>query len=115
MALGRCPRMSTQARPTSGAPIPALYADLLDETREEAAAQGLEPLITFDDGNLSDLDIGMKPLADRGMRAIFFPCAGGSGKRAISTRARSGNSLEQGWRLAAMAGRTPTGGAPRLR
>lgn len=60
---------------------PALYGDLLDETRQEAAAQGLEPLITFDDGNLSDVEIGLKPLADRGMRAIFFPCAGRIGQQ----------------------------------
>lgn len=54
----------------------ALYADLLDEVREAAAAQGLDHLITFDDGNRSDLDHGLKPLADRGISAIFFPCAG---------------------------------------
>lgn len=51
---------------------PGLYAALLDETR----AQGLDWLITFDDGNLSDLTTGLPPLADRGMKAIFFPCAG---------------------------------------
>jgi peptidoglycan/xylan/chitin deacetylase (PgdA/CDA1 family) len=55
---------------------PALYADLLDETREAAASQALDHLITFDDGNRSDLDIGLKPLADRRISAIFFPCAG---------------------------------------
>jgi len=55
---------------------PALYADLLDETREAAASHGLDHLITFDDGNRSDLDIGLRPLADRRISAIFFPCAG---------------------------------------
>ena len=55
---------------------PGLYADLLDETREAAAESGIEYLITFDDGNRSDLELGLKPLADRGMTAIFFPCAG---------------------------------------
>ena len=59
---------------------PVLYADLLDETREEAARHGLDYLVTFDDGNLSDLDLGLKPLADRGMTAIFFPCAGRIGQ-----------------------------------
>lgn len=59
---------------------PVLYADLLDETREAAAAHGLDHLITFDDGNRSDLDIGLKPLADRGISAIFFPCAGRIGE-----------------------------------
>ena len=60
---------------------PSLYADLLDETRDAAAANGLEPLITFDDGNLSDLEIGLRPVAERGMRAIFFPCAGRIGQQ----------------------------------
>ena len=55
---------------------PALYADLLDETREQAQHHGLDYLITFDDGNLSDATIGAPALADRNMRAIFFPCAG---------------------------------------
>jgi peptidoglycan/xylan/chitin deacetylase (PgdA/CDA1 family) len=53
-----------------------LYAALLDETRET----GLDYLITFDDGNVSDLEHGLRPLADRGMSAIFFPCAGRIGQ-----------------------------------
>jgi peptidoglycan/xylan/chitin deacetylase (PgdA/CDA1 family) len=59
---------------------PGLYADLLDETREAAREQGIDYLITFDDGNLSDLEIGLKPLTDRGMTATFFPCAGRLGQ-----------------------------------
>ena len=59
---------------------PTLYADLLDETRDAAAAEALEPLITFDDGNLSDLEIGLRPVIDRGMQSIFFPCAGRIGE-----------------------------------
>ena len=59
---------------------PGLYADLLDETRDAAAAANIDCLITFDDGNLSDLDHGARPLADRGMSAIFFPCAGRIGQ-----------------------------------
>ena len=55
---------------------PGLYAALLDETHAEAAAQSLDYLITFDDGNRSDLDHGLPALAERGMTAIFFPCAG---------------------------------------
>jgi peptidoglycan/xylan/chitin deacetylase (PgdA/CDA1 family) len=54
----------------------ALYTDLLDETSEAAAAGGLDHLITFDDGNRSDLEHGLKPLVDRDISAIFFPCAG---------------------------------------
>lgn len=55
---------------------PGLYAALLDETREAAAERGIDYLITFDDGNRSDLELGLTPLADRDMTAIFFPCAG---------------------------------------
>lgn len=51
---------------------PGLYAALLDETREVTP----DHLITFDDGNRSDIELGLRPLADRGMSAIFFPCAG---------------------------------------
>lgn len=60
---------------------PGLYADLLDETRAEAEAHRLDYLITFDDGNLSDIEIGLKPLADRQMAAIIFPCAGRIGQK----------------------------------
>lgn len=60
---------------------PGLYAALLDETREEARASDIDYLITFDDGNLSDLQIGAQPLLDRGMSAIFFPCAGRIGEK----------------------------------
>ena len=53
-----------------------LYGALLDETRDEAQARGLDYLVTFDDGNASDLAIGAPALTERGMTAIFFPCAG---------------------------------------
>ena len=33
-------------------------------------------LITFDDGNLSDLEIGARGLAERELKATFFPLAG---------------------------------------
>ncbi len=66
---------------------PALYADLLDEVRTEAEAHDLDYLITFDDGNLSDIEIGLKPLVDRHMAAIIFPCAGRIGEK---------NYLDQG-------------------
>ena len=78
---------------------PALYADLLDETREEAAAHGLEPLMTFDDGNLSDVVIGLKPLADRGMRAIFFPCAARIGQQGYLDRAELGELVAAGMEI----------------
>jgi peptidoglycan/xylan/chitin deacetylase (PgdA/CDA1 family) len=54
----------------------ALYADLIDEARDTAAARGLPLAVTFDDGNLSDATIGAPVLATRGLSGIFFPCAG---------------------------------------
>jgi len=42
-----------------------------------AAALGLPHVtITFDDGNLSDLEIGLPRLQERGLRARFYVCAG---------------------------------------
>lgn len=48
------------------------YAGFLDQI----AAAGERVLITFDDGNLSDLEIGAKGLEARGLTATFFPLAG---------------------------------------
>ncbi len=53
-----------------------LYADLIDEARDLAAARGLPLTVTFDDGNASDATIGAPVLAKRGLSGIFFPCAG---------------------------------------
>ena len=78
--LGALPALVDAGEANVWCADPALYADLLDETRDAAAEHGLEPLITFDDGNLSDLEIGLKPVADRGLKAIFFPCAGRIGQ-----------------------------------
>lgn len=44
-----------------------LYESILDEVRGREEVE-----ITFDDGNLSDLEIGLPALAERGMRATFF-------------------------------------------
>jgi peptidoglycan/xylan/chitin deacetylase (PgdA/CDA1 family) len=41
-----------------------------------AAAKGASILLTFDDGNRSDLEIGAAELDKRGLRATFFPLAG---------------------------------------
>lgn len=42
----------------------------------DAAVGRPDVVITFDDGNLSDLEIGLPRLLERGLRARFFPCAG---------------------------------------
>lgn len=83
---------------------PGLYADLLDDAREAAQAQGIDYLITFDDGNRSDLELGLKPLADRDMSAVFFPCAGRLGdqryldKAALRELVAAGMSIgSHGW------------------
>jgi len=45
-----------------------------------AAEGGVQLEITFDDGNLSDLEDGLPALVDRGLTATFHPCAGRIGK-----------------------------------
>ncbi|MBA2954247.1 polysaccharide deacetylase family protein [Nocardioides sp. MAH-18] len=42
----------------------------------DAAVGRPEVTITFDDGNLSDLEIGLPRLQERGLRARFYVCAG---------------------------------------
>lgn len=42
----------------------------------DVAVERPEVVLTFDDGNLSDLEIGLPRLVERGLRARFFVCAG---------------------------------------
>lgn len=49
------------------------FADALAEV---AGRGGVQLEITFDDGNLSDLEDGLPVLAERGLRATFHICAG---------------------------------------
>ena len=42
----------------------------------DAAVGRPEVVITFDDGNISDLEIGLPRLLERGLKARFYPCAG---------------------------------------
>ena len=42
----------------------------------DAAVGRPDVVLTFDDGNLSDLEIGLPRLLERGLTARFFPCAG---------------------------------------
>lgn len=42
----------------------------------DAIAPAARPTITFDDGNMSDIEIALPRLVERGMTAVFFVCAG---------------------------------------
>ena len=42
----------------------------------DAAVGRPDVTVTFDDGNLSDLEIGLPRLLERGLKARFYPCAG---------------------------------------
>jgi peptidoglycan/xylan/chitin deacetylase (PgdA/CDA1 family) len=55
---------------------PDLFLRLLDEIAAIPARTGLPTEITFDDGNRSDLEIAAPALAERGLTATFFVCAG---------------------------------------
>lgn len=58
-----------------------LFAALLDSIAMVQAEHGLPVRITFDDGNASDHAIALPLLADRGLAAEFFVCAGRIGQR----------------------------------
>lgn len=49
----------------------ALFIAILDEARRWSHVR-----LSFDDGNKSDIEIALPALADRGLRAAFFPLAG---------------------------------------
>jgi peptidoglycan/xylan/chitin deacetylase (PgdA/CDA1 family) len=56
-----------------------LFRHLIDEVTR-VSAEGGRIEITFDDGNKSDLEIAAPLLAERGLAATFFVCAGRLGK-----------------------------------
>lgn len=47
----------------------------------DAIAPATSRTITFDDGNMSDLEIALPRLVERGMTAVFFVCSGRIGDR----------------------------------
>lgn len=53
------------------------FADALADVHRDGR---VELGITFDDGNLSDVDQALPALTERGLRATFFPCAGRLGQ-----------------------------------
>lgn len=59
---------------------PAAFAAQMRALPGAARQAGVEPLVTFDDGNLSDLTIAAPLLRELGLRGIFFVCAGRLGK-----------------------------------
>ena len=88
------------------------FNSLLDEIRVAVNDNGLPIAITFDDGNMSDALIALPALVRRGLKALFFVCAGRIGqasyldKPAIADLVAAGMSIGShgmshvDWRLA---------------
>ena len=56
------------------------FRSLLDQIGSESQSAKIPIAITFDDGNMSDISIGMPALLERGLLATFFVCAGRIGQ-----------------------------------
>jgi len=56
------------------------FVTVLDHIAGSGTKRPFQVLITFDDGNASDLDIALPELLKRGLHAAFFVCAGRIGK-----------------------------------
>ena len=52
-----------------------VFLRVLDEVRERSDVR-----LSFDDGNVSDIETGLPALLERGLRATFFPLAGRLGE-----------------------------------
>ena len=78
----------------------ALFPELLDAALAAAREGGCALEITFDDGNLSDLEAAVPALAARALGATFFVCAGRIGEPhylgAEDLRAMAGAGMEIG-------------------
>ncbi|WP_326567998.1 polysaccharide deacetylase family protein [Amycolatopsis rhabdoformis] len=57
------------------------------ETLLDVVARCPETRLTFDDGNVSDVEVALPRLVQRGLRAEFFPLAGRVGSRGFVDRA----------------------------
>ena len=53
-----------------------LFCHWLDEALAWGERCDARPMVTFDDGNASDLEIGHEELAERGLRGLFFVLTG---------------------------------------
>lgn len=56
------------------------FGPLLDELVEVRDRQAVQLQVTFDDGNLSDVETALPALLERGLEATFFVCAGRIGE-----------------------------------
>ncbi len=63
------------------------------------AASDYPVLITFDDGNESDLDIALPALLERNLTASFFVCAGRVGTRGYLNASAIRRLLQEGMRI----------------
>jgi peptidoglycan/xylan/chitin deacetylase (PgdA/CDA1 family) len=71
----------------------------LDKISDEWDDHRSAVLITFDDGNASDLEIALPALLKRGMTAAFFVCAGRVGTRGYLNAAAIRQLLSAGMRV----------------
>ena len=76
-------------------------------TRSPTAA---DVRLSFDDGNASDVEIGLPALRERGLTATSSRSPAGSSRAAAWTRAPCGSSGRPGWPSAATAWTTARGG-----
>lgn len=58
----------------------SVYRDLLDSLVEVTQRTGVPIQLTFDDGNMTDVTLGLPELVERGLTAAFFICAGRLGR-----------------------------------
>lgn len=75
------------------------FATLLDRIVERRAGADIPAVITFDDGNDSDVLIAMPELAKRGLKAMFFICAGRIGAPHYLDRAAIADLLAAGMEI----------------
>lgn len=52
------------------------WIELADAIAVTGAREGVRIELTFDDGNVSDIEVALPALLERGLRATFFVCAG---------------------------------------
>ena len=76
----------------------------------DAAVGRPDVTVTFDDGNLSDLEIGLPRLLERGLKARFYVWRGCWASRAGSMRPGCASCTAPAWSSGRTGGRTATGG-----
>lgn len=76
-----------------------LFTTVLDRIAAARATAPAPIVITFDDGNASDATIALPELAKRGLKAVFFVCAGRIGAPNYLDRAAIGDLLQSGMEI----------------